>query len=320
MPRYLPSPGFNGATTFQPWKPPSTRTEGSPRWSFNGATTFQPWKPVHTGRPHTIVRSFNGATTFQPWKLSGLASVEEQTLPLQWGHDLSAVETRGTGRGHGRGDQASMGPRPFSRGNDPFALDDYTLVERFNGATTFQPWKLGVDQEISGGVWVWSSASMGPRPFSRGNVSVPILGDLEPGASMGPRPFSRGNYVTPYPCPKCGDGFNGATTFQPWKPKVWVSVVWTWTCFNGATTFQPWKLRSCRCSHCSMSKLQWGHDLSAVETRCPEMDAIEDGDASMGPRPFSRGNPITSSETSLSGWSLQWGHDLSAVETRCLCD
>ena len=38
--------------------------------------------------------------------------------------------------------QASMGPRLFSRGNEESRGDLVLSPDRFNGATTFQPWKF----------------------------------------------------------------------------------------------------------------------------------------------------------------------------------
>jgi len=84
---------------------------------------------------------------------------------LQWGHDFSAVEISVRSIVQPGSPGASMGPRLFSRGNfiAPKALimaallqwgHDFSAVEipsafpipaptisRFNGATTFQPWK-----------------------------------------------------------------------------------------------------------------------------------------------------------------------------------
>ena len=164
---------------------------------------------------HTCQRMrycFNGATTFQPWKRLWPTLNEQRKPLLQWGHDLSAVET-----------SRSEGMLPFV-----------------------------------------NSASMGPRPFSRGNVYRRHRARAAVVASMGPRPFSRGNMKAGLPImrgrllqwghdlsavetsPSSGrerwrSGFNGATTFQPWKH---TSPRWRQgaaPCFNGATTFQPWK-------------------------------------------------------------------------------
>ena len=85
-------------------------------------------------------------------------------------------------------------------------------------------------------------------------------------------------------------GFNGATAFQPWKstsvnmPRIVSSS------FNGATAFQPWK-----------SERSLGLRRRAIR-------------ASMGPRPFSRGNVNAKDSTLLGRTQLQWGHGLSAVE------
>ena len=103
----------------------------------------------------------------------GLSAVEisfnppttRPTKVLQWGHGLSAVEMMLLPWLVASNRAASMGPRPFSRGNEVRHV----------------------------GPHVYFIASMGPRPFSRGNQ--PGHGRL-PGrcvASMGPRPFSRGN-------------------------------------------------------------------------------------------------------------------------------
>ena len=63
-------------------------------------------------------------------------------------------------------------------------------------------------------------ASMGPRLFSRGNASNFFTSFwLQTNASMGPRLFSRGNSVTPSETTYTFIGFNGATTFQPWKSR-----------------------------------------------------------------------------------------------------
>ncbi len=206
-------------------------------------------------------------------------------------------------------------------------------------------------------------ASMGPRLFSRGNISknlsclwrprllqwghdfsaveivaVRVTTISDTLASMGPRLFSRGN-STIVELRVCGwNGFNGATTFQPWKCGIGIS--------NSEGPI----------------KLQWGHDFSAVEIGEVGRQVVIGDVASMGPRLFSRGNlrayqqPVccllcfngattfqpwkwsrTSSNcqrntcfngaTTFQPWKfcdlircladllkLQWGHDFSAVE------
>ena len=129
---------------------------------------------------------------------------------------------------------------PFSRGNNSSTGMVASTDMRFNGATAFQPWKPGGDGQRgvqSGG------ASMGPRPFSRGNLPLHVRDAL---------PSSR---------------FNGATAFQPWKLPIIVNGKKWSPGFNGATAFQPWKhgvQAEDMYPHC---RLQWGHGLSAVETR-----------------------------------------------------
>jgi len=84
-------------------------------------------------------------------------------------------------------------------------------------------------------------------------------------------------------------GFNGATTFQPWKcgaARIRDRFV---ACFNGATTFQPWKCEQKTSVVQDWQGLQWGHDFSAVEM--PNVDG-----------------------TTYRPPALQWGHDFSAVE------
>jgi len=94
--------------------------------------------------------------------------------------------------------------------------------------------------------------------------------------------------------------FNSATTFQPWKPQPPDSMSPLLIGFNSATTFQPWKPVAIAASpNGKGALLQFGHDLSAVETGHSTLDATQ----------------IYA--------ELQFGHDLSAVETRyhssCCC-
>ncbi len=84
---------------------------------------------------------------------------------LQWGRDLSVAEIPvGPGEVAGLG-QASMGPRPFGRGDN-----------------------LAKAIEDAG-----NPASMGPRPFGRGDGPDPGPQGAQGQASMGPRPFGRGD-------------------------------------------------------------------------------------------------------------------------------
>ncbi len=127
---------------------------------LSAAETPPVWCPQESARP-----CFNGAAAFQPRKRERKPMSLNGVGRLQWGRGLSAAETRGPDDQQQRDLHASMGPRPFSRGNDSLGSE---IIDRYE-------------------------ASMGPRPFSRGNDLV--LGEVatEPAASMGPRPFSRGN-------------------------------------------------------------------------------------------------------------------------------
>ena len=131
---------------------------------------------------------------------------------LQWGHRLSAMETRRARSWSTGWHPASMGPPPFGDGN----------MQRH------APARVGI------------GASMGPPPFGDGNRGVPAGGALRGTASMGPPPFGDGNLGAVVAsmreselqwghrlsametCSSClwayrRRGFNGATAFRRWK-------------------------------------------------------------------------------------------------------
>ena len=188
-------------------------------------------------------------------------------IKLQWGRGLSAAEMTQDAVETLNHLSASMGPRSFSRGNEigpAVELDEGTCfngaaafqprksrirvriaVQRassFNGAAAFQPRKSGRHRAEQN--WP-EAASMGPRPFSRGNADGSVRRDaaLATRASMGPRPFSRGN--------------GGATAGNARVTTVWLqwgrglsaaemlrAVAhgrYTRSGFNGAAAFQPRK-------------------------------------------------------------------------------
>src|SRR5579875_26779 len=104
---------FNGAAAFQPRKPPPRTCGVIPAYcSFNGAAAFQPRKLLQGPRPVGQADSFNGAAETPP-------------LPA------------GTCQQY----QASMEPRPFSRGNGQPSFLAAIREGRFNGAAAFQPRK-----------------------------------------------------------------------------------------------------------------------------------------------------------------------------------
>jgi len=180
--------------------------------SFNGATTFQPWKSPRCCCLSNGRHCFNGATTFQPWKWY------EASIGL-----LS--------------DDASMGPRLFSRGNLWGAEGDCIPATSFNGATTFQPWKWLIHPDLP----FLFTASMGPRLFSRGNRTSGDSSENVPWLLQWGHDFS-------------------AVEIHPGRHKGPPGC-----CFNGATTFQPWKSQKPAQESPATTPLQWGHDFSAVE-------------------------------------------------------
>jgi len=110
-------------------------------------------------------------------------------------------------------------------------------------------------------------ASMGPRPFDRGNLNVELLDEALHLASMGPRPFDRGNRTMPEPSEHAqfwlqwGRDLSIAETSSSLMSSVFGVG------FNGAATFRSRKL--------------------PARSATP----IPVASASMGPRPFDRGNP-----------------------------
>ena len=134
---------FNGAMTFQPWIHGPDAPYSATCASFNGAMTFQPWihARIHNRPPGRNPR-FNGAMTFQPWIHRIHRYAPKIPVPLQWSHDLSAMDTI-----------ANLSNQPFSMtlqwSHDLSAMDTVPFSRRtastsagFNGAMTFQPWIL----------------------------------------------------------------------------------------------------------------------------------------------------------------------------------
>ena len=107
---------------------------------------------------------------------------------------------------------------------------------------------------------------------------------------MGPRPLGRGILTLPGWPRDGGRGFNGATTSRSWNPTT------------GFSKLVP------------LTVLQWGHDLSVVESIFSSRTLDANLVASMGPRPLGRGIRWSRCGPNSSG-RLQWGHDLSVVES-----
>ena len=154
-----------------------------------------------------------GPRPFSRGNLMPLVALENLDR-LQWGHDISAVETGSQGRQRHSGQKGFNGATTFQPWKLQSTMKSSPKSLSFNGATTFQPWKHGQegpDRRRHPG------ASMGPRPFSRGNPNERHRRAVLRYASMGPRPFSRGNGPSGPSIERVRLGFNGATTFQPRK-------------------------------------------------------------------------------------------------------
>ena len=220
--------------------------------------------------------------------------VESQRLPLwvfrraklQWGHVLLDVE---------RGCSGSSGVGCGSG---------------FNGATSCWTWRvlgvvakpqldkwlqwghvlLDVERRGAGLVTAGSiSASMGPRPVGRGEVSWTSRLCAADCASMGPRPVGRGEDAIIARGRPFTAGFNGATSCWTWRERA------------------PPTRRG------RQNLLQWGHVLLDVERRQPRAWLPAHVLASMGPRPVGRGE-LGSKDGALTVFLLQWGHVLLDVE------
>ena len=186
-----------------------------------------------------ICPGFNGATAFQPWKCSLRARRGTQKQRLQWGHGLSAVEMLAIHAWGGR----NCGWLQWGHGLSAVEISD--ACQSFRLLRRPLQWGHGLSAvEIASGL-------------RRCDAAMP--------ASMGPRPFSRGNARTRRPAQSTRACFNGATAFQPWKSererggRIGVaSLQWG----HGLSAVEI--VRSSVFQFPDRS-LQWGHGLSAVE-------------------------------------------------------
>ena len=227
-----------GPRPFSRGNPTSLRTTRCRKHRFNGAATFQSRKltlaragervigdasmgprPFSRGNPHTA----NDGRPLHSW--------------LQWGRDLSVAETS-AGQNSPWPDRSLQWGRDLSVAETRHAARQFMPKIRFNGAATFQSRKRPVVLQQARLL----CASMGPRPFSRGNPKQDErLHDLLD-ASMGPRPFSRGN-----PAQAREDAAHLAAASMGPRP------------FSRGN-------RSSGLARLTTSTLQWGRDLSVAET------------------------------------------------------
>ena len=270
-------------------------------WCFNGATAFQQWKPVKVG----LAAEYAGVLQWGHCLSAVETPYSRARIPriglLQWGHCLSAVET-------GLGDWTPGEMILLQWGHCLSAVETRLCWPRpsgtttgFNGATAFQQWKQDTRT---------SAPTLSAVETRKGNLTAIIFYLLQWGHCLSAveTTFSKtrslleaalqwGHCLSAVettamrPSGTAGaTGFNGATAFQQWKRDTEVGKRGAHERFNGATAFQQWKRVDTSIAVAIAGQLQWGHCLSAVETR--------------------NGSPSW-----FSSVKLQWGHCLSAVET-----
>ena len=256
--------------------------------AFNGATAFQRWKldkPLVTkGR---VGQTFNGATAFQRWKLEKLHVGSPDIRP------------------------PSMGPPPFSDGNYCPSDADSTMGPPSMGPPPFSDG----NRPAPGLNPLAYLPSMGPPPFSDGNDGRQDQGKGLHPPSMEPPPFSDGNLVLLLNLDTLGVPSMGPPPFSDGNPTKLNGSTFPLGAFNGATAFQRWKQSLATYYFLIVDHLQWGHRLSAMETIPGHLLLPDCRPPSMGPPPFSDGNPRNTPGRRRSSSTLQWGHRLSAMET-----
>ena len=108
--------------------------------------------------------------------------------------------------------------------------------------------------------------------------------------------------------------FNGATAFQRWKLEEHVEKLKERDALQWGHRLSAMETGTTRAAVTPLTVLQWGHRLSAMETFLVQFLDVAVAHASMGPPPFSDGNPRCN-EMGEFETVLQWGHRLSAMET-----
>ena len=269
-----------------------------------------------------------------------LGSRQGKTIELQWGRDLSVAETRLPEDPDVRVHLASMGPRPFSRGDvpylpyrgaqtgasmgpRPFSRGDMLAIVCLQQSVNTLQWgrdlSVAETSYLAATVTRQSVASMGPRPFSRGDHRGRARGQLPAAASMGPRPFSRGDWGR--------EGGNRPAAAASMGPRPFsrgdqvcclragshqVSLQWGRDLSVAETSGTPHTRRP-------LSLLQWGRDLSVAETTSGAQARGSTGSCFNGAATFQSRRPYRDfAQTDLQEL-LQWGRDLSVAETSASC-
>ena len=191
---------------------------------------------------------------------------------LQWGHRLSAMETSlevGEGQYAALQDRPSMGPPPFGDGNFTFTCiptrpnPDLQWGHRLSAMETSASLKASAESpSLQWGHRLSAMETGGHGMTTRTEALVPSMGPPPFGDGNRQRPPWRWRATLPSMPPPFGDGNRSAPPVGRFRNLQW------------ATAFRPSR---CLC-------LQWGHRLSAMETR-PRSVA-----SPMGPPPFGDGN------------------------------
>ena len=160
-----------------------------------------------------------------------------------------------------------------------------------------------------------STASMGPRLFSRGMAGVPLPSAAVFHASMGPRLFSRGMGGGVLTGGVAGKASMGPRLFSRGMDACFYAVGPEHKGFNGAAAVQPRNEYGNHAVFMDAFPLQWGRGCSAAECHAILGGVVVCYLASMGPRLFSRGMKGLIPDLPRDV-PLQWGRGCSAAEWR----
>ena len=159
-----------------------------------------------------------------------------------------------------------MGPPPFSDGNRGERDRDVYIHAAFNGATAFQRWKPSIADRPAPPV----------TPLQWGHrLSAMETSAIHPPGVLHVFHLQWGHRLSAMET-------RGGADRRPCEQHP----------FNGATAFQRWKRWESSPTMRAGSSLQWGHRLSAMETALADLPDIRPARPSMGPPPFSDGNPL----------------------------
>ncbi len=227
---------FNGAAHFRTRKLTIRAVSATIKLASMGPRTFargNEWRDSSSLRPGA---SFNGAAHFRTRKFQPpLQSVAPYVL--QWGRALSHAEILCWRCDQGRTTKLQWG-RALSHAEMAPNVTDTMSV------TTLQ-WGRALSHAeiytIGGTPVTYDVASMGPRTFARGNLSLATNAEMVEALQWG-RALSHAEISLRTP-PSSGDyiGFNGAAHFRTRKSATRLATPCATLCFNGAAHFRTRK-------------------------------------------------------------------------------